>query len=136
MANTGFSFDDYITLKALKFKSDLYGRGNRNFTASLVEKDRALAESLGMKNMCFRVDPFTQARFEATIEALGMTKQEALMEAVEELLNRIDDKLTKIGLGPIGFEDRMRDLGFELGEPDADGDRPIQRIGANGKEGQ
>lgn len=136
MANTGFSFDDYITLKVLKLKSDVQGRGNRGFFSRIVENDREFAEAMGMKNMCFRVDPFTQARFEATIEALGMTKQEALMEAIVEMLNRIDDKLEEVGLGPIGFEDRMRDLGFELGAPDADGNRPIQRIGGDGKEGQ
>ncbi|MNL70500.1 hypothetical protein D3C87_1955120 [compost metagenome] len=85
-----------------------------------------------MKNMCFRVNPVLQARFEAMLSVLDMSKQEALTEAVQDMVNRADEKLEKLGLGPVSYDARLRELGFELGEPDAEGRRSINRIAKEG----
>ncbi len=91
-------------------------------------------EGMGMKNMCFRVDPVTQARFEATISALDLSKQEALSEMLWEMLDRIDEQLERIGVGKVDYDKRLQELGFRLGEPDAEGMRAIVRIQAAAKE--
>jgi hypothetical protein len=128
MNNIHLSFDEYLTLKALKFKSDLSGHGNRAFIGALVERDAEQAEAIGMKNMCFRVHPVLQARFEVTIGALGISKQEALTEMIEEMLNQIDNKLERVGVGALSYDARLRELGYEFGPEDSEGCRPIHRL--------
>lgn len=126
------TFDELLTMKALEFKSSLSGRGNGALVAHIVERDEEKAEAFGMKNMCFRVSPLLQARFEVTLEALGMSKQEALTEALQEMLNKFDDKLTQVGLGPLGYEKRLNELGFGLEPEDADGSRRMFRLPKEG----
>ena len=122
------TFDELLTMKALQFKSSISGRGNGALVANIVERDEEKAEAFGMKNMCFRVSPLLQARFEVTLEALGMSKQEALTEALQEMLNKFDEKLTQVGLGALGYEARLNELGFALEEPEADGSRRMVRL--------
>jgi len=127
-----FTFDELLTLKALQFKSSLSGRGNNDFVSRLLEQDQVQAEAIGMKNMCFRVNPVLQARFGAMLSVLDMSKQEALTEAMQDMMNRVDDKLQKLGLAPVSYDGRLRELGFELGEPDSEGRRSINRVTKEG----
>ena len=128
MNNIQMTFDELLTMKALQFKSDISGRGNGSLINRLLESDEAQAETIGMKNMCFRVHPVLQARFEVTLQALGMSKQEALTEALEELLNRFDEKLSTVGLGAISYDKRLKELGYTLGPPDEHGGRKVIRL--------
>lgn len=75
MSDIYMTFDELLTMKALEFKSSISGRGNGAFVAHIVERDEEKAEAFGMKNMCFRVSPLLQARFEVTLEALGMSNR-------------------------------------------------------------
>lgn len=131
MSDIYMTFDELLTMKALEFKSTISGRCNGSFVAHMVERDEEQAEAFGMKNMCFRVSPLLQARLEVTLQALGMSKQEALTEAVQEMLNRFDDKLTQVGIGTLSYEKRLNELGFAL-EPDADGGRRMVRLRKEG----
>ena len=126
------TFDELLTMKALEFKSSLSGRGNNSFVGHLVERDEGQAEAIGMKNMCFRVNPLLQARFEVTLEALGMLKQEALTEALQEMLNKFDEKLTKVGIGALSYDKRLNELGFTLDAPDAEGGQRLVRLPKEG----
>lgn len=117
-------FDEYIQMKALELKATIAGKGGG--VARLLG-DEGL-EKMGMKNMCFRVDPVTQARFEATIGALDISKQEALTEMLWEMLDRIDAQLEQVGLGAINYDKRLAELGFELSDPDENGNRSLKRI--------
>ena len=126
------TFDELLTMKALEFKSSLSGRGNNSFVAHRVERDEAQAEAIGMKNMCFRVNPLLQARFEVTLDALGMSKQEALTEALQEMLNKFDEKLTQVGIGSISYDKRLAELGFTLDAPDAEGGQRLIRLPKEG----
>lgn len=132
MVDVHFTFDELLTLKALQFKSSLSGHGNNAFVSRILEHDQAQAEAIGMKNMCFRMNPVLQARFEAMLSAMDMSKQEALTEAVQDMMDRVDGKLEKLGLGPVSYDARLRELGFELGEPDAEGRRSINRVTKEG----
>lgn len=132
MAEMEMTFDEFIQMKGLELKASVAGKGNGVWR--LLQSHDDEMERIGMKNMCFRVDPVTQARFEATINALDMSKQEALTEMLWEMLNRIDAQLERIGIGKIGYEHRLRELGYEMAEPDENGQRRIQRIDATTKE--
>lgn len=121
------SFNEFILMKALALKASLSGRGNSALLAALTESQ---GEAIGMKNMCFRVDPLTQARFEAAIGVLNISKQEALTEMLSEMLDRIDEQLKSIGLEPVSFTERLQELGYELSPPDADGLQSIVRVHA------
>lgn len=118
------TFDEFIQMKGLELKASVSGKGNQ---VTRLIGDEGM-ERLGMKNMCFRVDALTQARFEATIDALDISKQEALTEMLWEMLNRIDEQLERIGVGKIGYDQRLRELGYVHGEPDKDGLRQLQRV--------
>lgn len=131
MSDVCMTFDELLTMKALQFKSSLAGRGAGFFASRVLEHDDAQAEAIGMKNICFRVSPLLQARFETTLEALDMSKQEALTEALEEMLNKFDEKLQLVGLGQLSYEDRLMELGYKLGEPDAEGQRSLFRYRAS-----
>lgn len=48
------------------------------------------------------------------------------------MLNKFDDKLTQVGLGPLGYENRLNELGFGLEPPDADGSRRMVRLPKEG----
>lgn len=133
MSDIYMTFDELLTMKALEFKSSLSGRGNNAFVGLLLEKDEAQAEAIGMKNMCFRVNPLLQARFEVSLDALGMSKQEALTEALQEMLNKYDAKLREVGLGPLSYDNRLKELGFALSPPDEDGSQRLVRIAKEGE---
>lgn len=133
MNDIHMTFDELLTMKALQFKSSLSGRTSSAFVGSILEKDEAQAEAIGMKNMCFRVNPLLQARFEVSLDALGMSKQEALTEALQEMLNKYDDKLREVGLGPLGYDDRLKELGFALSPPDQEGSQRLVRIAKEGE---
>lgn len=128
MNDIEMSFDEYLTLKALKFKESVSGQGNRWLLAAVAEHDTAQAEAIGMKNMCFRVDPVLQARFETTIDALGISKQEALTEMLAAMLDQIDKKLADVGLGALTYDTRLRELGFELREAATGEGKELRRI--------
>lgn len=132
MNDIDFTFDDLLTMKALQLKASVSGHGNTALLGQLLERDTEQAEAIGMKNMCFRVHPVLQARFESVLNALDMSKQEALTEAIQDMVTRADEKLTQIGLGPVSYDVRLRELGFELGAPDKDGSRKINRIAKEG----
>lgn len=132
MNDIDFTFDDLLTMKALQLKASVSGHGNTALLGQLLERDAEQAEAIGMKNMCFRVHPVLQARFESVLNALDMSKQEALTEAIQDMVTRADEKLTQIGLGPVSYDARLRELGFELGAPDKDGSRKINRIAKEG----
>lgn len=127
MNDVHMEFDELLTMKALMFKADISGRASSGFANRLLERDPEQAESIGLKNICFRIDPLLQARFEVTLDALGMSKQEALSEALNEMLNQFEAKLRQVGLGPINYENRLRELGFELG-PETEHGRALIRI--------
>lgn len=127
MNNVHMEFDELLTMKALMFKADISGRTSTGFAGRILERDPEQAEAIGMKNICFRIDPLLQARFEVTLHALGMSKQEALSEALHEMLNQFDAKLNQIGVGPINYENRLRELGFELG-PETEHGRALMRV--------
>lgn len=124
------TFEEFIQLKGLELKASVSGRGKH---VSQLIGDEGM-DRFGLKNMCFRVDALTQARFEATIDALDLSKQEVLTEMLWEMLNRIDEQLERIGVGKIGYEGRLGELGYAFGEPDKDGLRQLQRIEAAVKE--
>lgn len=124
------TFDEFIQMKGLELKASVSGKGNQ---ITRLIGDEGM-ERLGMKNMCFRVDALTQARFEATIGALDISKQEALTEMLWEMLNRIDDQLERIGVGKISYERRLRELGYVLSEPDKEGVQHLQRVDSTEKE--
>jgi hypothetical protein len=128
MNDIDFTFDDLLTMKALQLKASVSGHGNTALIGQLLERDTEQAEAIGMKNMCFRVHPVLQARFESVLNALDMSKQEALTEAIQDMVTRADEKLRQIGLGPVSYDARLRELGFELGAPDKDGSRKINRV--------
>lgn len=132
MNDIDFTFDDLLTMKALQLKASVSGHGNTALVGQLLERDTEQAEAIGMKNMCFRVHPVLQARFESVLNALDMSKQEALTEAIQDMVTRADEKLKQIGLGPVSYDARLRELGFELGAPDKDGSRKINRIAKEG----
>lgn len=125
MQSVQMTFDDFLTLNALQFKSTVSGQSN---SAMLVHILKENPDAFGMKNMCFRVHPVTQARLEATLDALGISKQEALTVMLNEMLDRFDQKLRDVGLGSISYDTRLKELGYELGEPDADGRRSINPV--------
>jgi hypothetical protein len=127
MNDIHMEFDELLTMKALQFKADLTGRASSGFANRLLERDPEQAEAIGMKNICFRIDPLLQARFEVSLDALGMSKQEALSEALHEMLNQFDAKLRQVGLGPLSYEGRLRELGFELG-PETEHGRALVRV--------
>lgn len=127
MNDIHMEFDELLTMKALMFKADISGRASSRFGNLLLERDPEQAEAIGMKNICFRIDPLLQARFEVSLVALGMSKQEALSEALHEMLNQFDAKLMQVGLGPLNYEGRLRELGFELG-PDTEHGRRLVRV--------
>ena len=133
MSDFYMTFDELLTMKALQFKSSLSGRGNNAFVGHLLEKDETQAEAIGMKIMCFRVSPLLQARFEVSLDALGMSKQEALTEALQEMLNEYDAKLREVGLGPLEYENRLKELGFALSPPDDEGSQRLVRIAKEGE---
>ena len=133
MSDFYMTFDELLTMKALQFKSSLSGRGNNAFVGHLLEKDETQAEAIGMKNMCFRVSPLLQARFEVSLDALGMSKQEALTEALQEMLNKYDAKLREVGLGPLEYDNRLKELGFALSAPDEDGSQRLVRFAKEGE---
>jgi hypothetical protein len=133
MNDIHMTFDELLTMKALLFKSSLSGRTSSAFVGSMLEKDETQAEAIGMKNMCFRVSPLLQARFEVSLDALGMSKQEALTEALQEMLNRYDAKLREVGLGPLEYENRLKELGFALSPPDDEGSQRLVRIPKEGE---
>lgn len=130
MNDISMSFDEYLTLKALKFKERVSGQGNRWLLAAVAEHDTDQAEAIGMKNMCFRVDPVLQARFETTIDALGISKQEALTEMLAAMLDQIDNKLADVGLGKLNYDARLRELGFELRDAADYEGKELRRIDA------
>ncbi len=130
MDDISMSFDEYLTLKALKFKERVSGQGNRWLLAAVAEHDTDQAEAIGMKNMCFRVDPVLQARFETTIDALGISKQEALTEMLAAMLDQIDNKLADVGLGKLNYDARLRELGFELRDAADYEGKELRRIDA------
>jgi hypothetical protein len=134
MNDVNMTFDELLTMKALQWKSSLSGRGNGGFISRMVEADPEQAEALGMKNLCFRIHPWLQARLEVTLTALDMSKQEALTEALTEMLNQFDSKLQKLGVGPLDFEDRLRALGYELEPADEHGRRVFRRTAIATKE--
>lgn len=121
------TFDEFLQLKALALKSSLTGRGDGLW--SMLQSNDAALEGMGMKNICFKVDPVTQARFETMASALDLSKQEALSEMLQEMLKLVDEKLEAVGIGKINYDKRLRELGYELGEPDEDGRRSINSIG-------
>lgn len=127
MNDVHMEFDELLTMKALMFKADISGRASSGFASRILERDAEQAEAIGLKNICFRIDPLLQARFEVTLNALGMSKQEALSEALHELLNQFDAKLSQFGVGPIDYQNRLRELGFELG-PETEHGRALVRI--------
>lgn len=127
MNDVHMEFDELLTMKALMFKADISGRASTGFAARILERDPDQAEAIGLKNICFRIDPLLQARFEVTLDALGMSKQEALSEALHEMLNQFDAKLKQVGLGPIDFTARLRELGFEQG-PETEHGRALVRV--------
>ena len=127
MNDIHMEFDELLTMKALMFKADISGRASSGFGNLLLERDPEQAEAIGMKNICFRIDPLLQARFEVSLHALGMSKQEALSEALHEMLNQFDAKLRQVGLGPLNYEGRLRELGFELG-PETEHGRALVRV--------
>jgi len=132
MNDIHMTFDELLTMKALQFKSSLSGRASSAFLGLMLEKDETQAEAIGMKNMCFRVSPLLQARFEVSLDALGMSKQEALTEALHEMLNKYDAKLREVGLGPLDYESRLKELGFALSPPDEDGSQRLVRFAKEG----
>ena len=125
------TFDDFLTLNALKFKSQLSGQCNNAMLVHILKEN---PDAFGMKNMCFRISPVTQARMEVTLDALGISKQEALTVMLNEMLDRFDQKLLEVGIGSISYDTRLRELGYELGEPDADGFRQINPVNNQVKE--
>jgi hypothetical protein len=68
-----------------------------------------------------------------SLDALGMSKQEALTEALQEMLNKYDAKLREVGLGPLEYENRLKELGFTLSPPDEDGSQRLVRIAKEGE---
>jgi hypothetical protein len=125
MQSVAMSFDDFLTLKALKFKSEISGQSGNAMMEHLLRKN---PDAFGMKNMCFRISPVLQAKMEVTLEALGVSKQEALTEMLQEMLFRFDQKLIEVGLGPFSYETRLRELGYELGPDDGNGNQAIISI--------
>ena len=117
------TFEELIYMKALELKASIVGRSSG---AARLLGDEGL-EQMGMKNMCFRVDPIAQARFEVLIEALGMSKQEALTEMLWEMLNRMDEQLARAGIGAPSYDKRLRELGYVLSEPNEKGERTLVR---------
>ncbi len=126
MHNIEMTFDELLTMKALQFKFSL--SGGSELLSKLVDSDEAQAEAIGMKNICFRMHPVTQARLEVAIGALRMSKQEALTEAVDEMLSRFDVKLRELGIGELSYEARLRELGYALEPEDEEGKRNIVRL--------
>jgi hypothetical protein len=120
------SFDELIKMKGLQFKASLAGRDNG--VMRLLEGKEGALEALGMKNMCFRVHPWDQARLEVLIEALGMSKQEALSEMLVEMIHRIEAQLDQIGVGQLDYHGRLRALGYEMSEPNEQGMRRFLRV--------
>jgi len=131
MQSIDMTFDDFLTLNALKLKSQLSGQSNNAMLVHILKEN---PDAFGMKNMCFRISPVTQARMEATLDALDISKQEALTVMLEEMLNRFDQKLREVGIGSISYDTRLRELGYELGEPNADGQRSINPVINQAKE--
>ena len=134
MTDTHLNFDELLTMKALMFKANISGRGTGSLMGRIVERDPDQAEAIGMKNICFRAHPDLQARFEVNLEALGMSKQEALTEALEELLRRWEAKLEQVGVGLLDHSDRLRALGFEW-RPHPEHGHILSRIDNAPKEG-
>lgn len=128
MISFALSLDETLTMKALQCKERMSGAGMSHLFARSLDRNDAAAEDLGMKNMCFRVDPVTQARFEVALESLSMSKQEGLMVAVHAFLLRFEEKMVEVGIGTVSIDGRLRELGFEFSEPDAFGAQELRRV--------